>query len=284
MRISQIAVRAVVGTAALIAACLAGTAVQAALVTISFTGITSTAEGAYTRYQDFLAGTTTYIRPPVYDDMVSGSFVIDTAKLPPPDPDQISYGFYSYATLPPAVSFGSSTFASSGYAPAPSTGQAASLLFPVSGVDYASFEVSNADNMVINSVSTDSQGNSVIRNGNTSTSFVNVLYWYEPLASVVVDGVSLPDFSQIKSGAFGSFSQESHYLADDVHTGSPDGPLVGRTVLRLDQTYSRSAGMITSISMKISAVPEPSAWVAIVSGFGLIGYVMRRHPAFGLTL
>lgn len=273
----------VAGAAILSFACLAAGPARAAVVLVSYTGITSTAEGAYVREQDFIAGTTVYTSGPVYDDVVSGTFVIDTARLPAADPFQLDQGFYAFVTTPPAPSFAGSTFQSSGLTPAPSVAAAAALTYAAAGPDFGDLIVSREEGGDTSAVTIDGNGNALVRRTVANDRYVNLLAWSGALPFVVIDGVSIPDFTMIVDGVFGSYHQTRRYVEDELRAGGPDGAIIARTVQRSTQSTRQSAGRITDISVQVLSVPEPATWAMMVAGFALVGTALRRRPGAGAS-
>ncbi|MEH3120858.1 MAG: PEPxxWA-CTERM sorting domain-containing protein [Sphingomonas phyllosphaerae] len=261
--------------AALLAASTS-TAANAAIVIVRYTGITSTAEGAYVREQDFLKGTTTYTRGPVYDDQVSGSFTIDTSKLPAFDPYEYSFGQYVYQTEAPVPGFVGSTFASSGNPAAPTTAGDSLLSFPVSGPNYGMLMASKRTDTVVADAIDRGDGTSAVHREIGSDTFANALFWDNDLPLLQIDGVSVPDFGKIVGGAFTSAYIAHRFVADDVTADSPDGQILSRNVSRWSSHLDHAGGAITSISMEVQAVPEPSTWMMLIAGFGAVGVTLRR--------
>lgn len=252
------------------------TAADAAIVIVRYTGVTSTAEGAFIRAQDFLTGTTVYERGPVYDDRISGSFTIDTARLPGYDPYEFSLGQYSYQTEAPVPGFVTSDFASTGNAAAPVAAGDSLLSFPVAGPNYGMLMASKRTDTVIADVSDRGDDTVAVHREIGSDTYANALFWDNDLPLLRIDGVSIPDFGKIVGGAFTSSYIAHRFVADDVAAGSPDGQLLGRTVTRWSSRIDRAGGAITSITMEVQAVPEPSTWMLLLAGFGAIGAMLRR--------
>jgi hypothetical protein len=80
------------------------------------------------------------------------------------------------------------------------------------------------------------------------------------LPAITVGGILLPDFSQATDLTFLVTNQEG-----------PNDNYV--------ETYS--SGYVTSVA--IAAVPEPASWAMMVSGFGLVGGVLRRRQRVALA-
>lgn len=261
-------------TAALLAA-LIPAAANAAIIIVRYTGVTSTAEGAYIRDQDFLNGTTVYTRGPVYDDQVSGSFTIDTTKLPAFDPYEYSFGQYVYQTEAPVPGFVDSTFASSGNPAAPTAAGDSLLSFPVSGPNFGMLMASNRTDIAVADATDRGDGTFAIHREIGSDTYANTLFWDNDLPLIQIDGVSVPDFGKIVGGAFTSSYIAQRFVADDVAADSPDGQLLSRNVSRWSSHLDRAGGAITSISMEIRAVPEPATWTMLIAGFGAVGVTLR---------
>lgn len=248
----------------------------AAIIAIDFTGITSTAEGAYLRETDFLAGTTTYLNGPIYTDTVSGRIVIDTSRLPPLDPFEFEQGHYTFTTSPPAASFAAGQFSSNGYFPVATAGQGATLTYPISPPDFAG--VSAADQIDRGSFSSvlDGAGNSLVHQVVDTETRTISLAWGDTLPLTMIDGVSLPDFTKITQAAFGSYSHRNRYVVDQVI--APDGTILSQTQREWTLTHGQSAGMVTALSVQVSGVPEPATWALMLIGFAAVGTALRRHP------
>ena len=260
---------------AAVAAASAPAAANAAIIIVRYTGVTSTAEGAYIRDQDFLNGTTVYTRGPVYDDQVSGSFTIDTGKLPAVDPYEYSFGQYVYQTEASVPGFVTSTFASSGNPAAPTAAGDSLLSFPVAGPNFGMLMASNRTDIVATKATDRGDGTFAVHREIGSDTYANALFWDNDLPLLWIDGVSVPDFGKIVGGAFTSSYIAHRFVADDVAADSPDGQLLSRTVTRWSSRADRAGGAITSISMEVQAVTEPSTWMMLIAGFGAIGVTLR---------
>lgn len=254
-------------------------AASAATVVVTYMGVTSTGEGAYIRTQDFLAGTTVYTRGPVYDDVVSGTFTIDTARMPAFDEDSFDFGQYLYETRLPVESFGSSTFTSKGNIPTDATSQTASLFFPRAGASIGQLSIGDEQAVIIDDTVDLGNGNVSVHRERNGDIWLNTLSWDQALPILEIDGVALPDFSKITDGAFASAHFSNRYTADEIAIGAPDGPLVSQKVSRWESTHNRSSGRITSMTMRIEGVPEASTWAMMIAGFAVLGLSIRREKA-----
>jgi len=265
----KIARRAVARTLVYGAIFLAFGPAHAAKIVVNFTGITSTGEGAYLRQTDFPTGTTTYPNEPVYTDIVQGSFTIDTSKLPVFDPFEYESGYYNYSSALPGSTFAAAQFTSNGYFPVGVASETATLTYPVSNPDFASLSVQ--DYIDRSSSSTDSNG--TVRSAVDTEVRTLSLAWGSPLPLTQIDGLILPDFTQINNAAFGSYLSRNRYVVDE--TFAPDGTILTRNQLEWTLTHGRSAGQVTSVSVQVLDVPEPATWVTMIIGFGLVGAAIR---------
>ena len=61
-----------------------------------------------------------------------------------------------------------------------------------------------------------------------------------------------------------------------VFRGYLDGGLSKVFIADADQNYANNFG---GVSLRITAVPEPSTWALAIMGFGMAGAMLRRRKA-----
>lgn len=140
--------------------------------------------------------------------------------------------------------------------------------------NYIDIVSPNGSTTIINVTCAAYAGNcgTVDRNYNSTSSAVNTLWNFYDATSLTLgnwQGSVLAvnaDFTKNTSGAI-------------------SGTMVGKTTANYAEVHSYSfQGDLSSVSSTVSATPEPSTWMMLMLGFGIIGAAMRRRGQRTLIL
>jgi hypothetical protein len=99
---------------------------------------------------------------------------------------------------------------------------------------------------------------------------------YDPADGNLLLEVTIPSGATVSGQGFGFLTFDTVNTIDDgIYSvvNISDGGAVSGTL--------STAGAITAFSVSSAAVPEPSTWLMVIAGFGILGAAMwRRRSAF----